>query len=365
MLFSIGIIAAVMTAFYMFRTYFLTFWGEFRGWRVVPGWKDPHAGHHGHDHHEHDEFEPGEGREHIEGPVPHESPWQMTLPLAVLAFFAIAAGYLNAKIIGESAHIHALTWLDHWLEPVFRQANAMVKTPEFNTAHAWTLAIPGMLAAAGGIGFAYFNYMMKDGEITANIAESVPGLHELVLDKWRIDELYEATVLGAVDELASTAVVADKWVIDGVLAKLSALVVAGLGHALRLLQTGRVQVYSATMTVGAVLVAAFLYLPHADAVVSGGEGGAFKVTAAGGVGYKFRWDADGDGKVDSEEFGSTNEINVQVEPGKSKTVVLEVRNAFGRTTRREFQVARPQRDGQSASLDGVQLPNQQPKAVIR
>jgi NADH-quinone oxidoreductase subunit L len=368
-LFVLGILGATMTAFYMFRTYFLTFWGEFRGWRVVPGWKDPHAGHHGHDdhddHHGHDEFEPGEGREHIEGPVPHESPWQMTLPLGVLAFFAIAAGYLNAKIIGESAHLHALTWLDHWLEPVFRQANLLVKTPPFNTAHAWTLAVPGMLAATFGIGFAYFNYMVKDGEITEKIAEAVPGLHELVLDKWRIDELYEATIIGAVDELASTAVVADKWLIDGLLAKLTSLVVAGLGHALRLLQTGRVQVYSAAMVVGTVGVAAFLYLPHADAAVKGDEG-IYKVKAAGGVGYTFRWDADGDGKPDSQDFGSASEIEVRVEPGKSKTVVLEVRNAFGRTQRREIVVARPQRDGQSASLDDAQRPAAQPaKAVAR
>jgi NADH-quinone oxidoreductase subunit L len=363
-LFVIGILAATMTAFYMFRTYFLTFWGEFRGWRVVPGWKDPH-GHHGHDdHHGHDEFEPGEGRDHIEGPVPHESPWQMTVPLGVLAFFAIAAGYLNAKIIGETIHVHALTWLDHWLEPVFRRANALVNTPEFNAGHAWALAVPGMLAAAVGIGFAYFNYIVKGGEFTEKLAESAPGLHELMLDKWRVDELYEATVLGAVDELASTAVVADKWIIDGILAKFSSLLVAGLGHALRLVQTGRIQVYAAGMVVGTVAVAAFLYLPHSEAEVNGGDSGVYKVKAAGGVGYKFRWDADGDGKPDSQDFGSVGEIEVRVEPGKSKTVVLEVRNAFGRTQRREIVVARPLRDGQSAALDGV-LPDNQPKAVIR
>lgn len=363
LLFVIGITAAVMTAFYMFRTYFLTFHGEFRGWRVVPGWKDPHAGHH--DHHEHDEFEPGEGRDVIEGPIPKESPWQMTLPLAVLAFFAIAAGYLNAKLLGETFHLHALVWLDHWLEPVFHQANAMIKAPEFNAVHAWTMAIPGTLAAVAGIGFAYFNYQMKDGEITANLAEQLPGLHELLLDKWRVDELYEATVLGAVDELAITAVFADKWVIDGLLAKLTALVAEGLGHALRLIQTGRIQVYSAAISLGTVALVAFFYLPHADAVVSGAEDGTFKVTAAGGVGYTFRWDADGDGKLDSEEFGTMNEVGVQLDPGKSKTVVLEVRNAFGRTTRREFQVTRPLRDGQSAAVDSVLLLDQQPKAVAR
>ncbi|RYE76743.1 MAG: hypothetical protein EOO74_07960, partial [Myxococcales bacterium] len=378
-LFVMGIIAATMTAFYMFRTYFLTFWGEFRGWRVVPGWQDPHAAHghasdeaHGHDVHGHDasdhhgtaddhdahghaheEFEPGEGREFLEGPTPHESPWQMTAPLAVLAFFAIAAGYLNAKIIGETLHTHALTWLDHWLEPVFRQGNMLVMTPEFNAAHAWTLAIPGILAAVVGIGFAYYNYVLKAGEPTAALADKVPGLHELVLDKWRIDELYDATILGAVDELATTAVIADKWVIDGFFAKLSALIVAGLGHALRLLQTGRVQVYSGMMVLGTVGLCAFFYLPHADAAVSE-DGYGYKVKAAGGVGYTYRWDADGDGKFDKEEFGAVDEVALRVDPGKTKKVTLEVRNAFGRVARREIEVGRPLRDGQSASLDNVQ-----------
>lgn len=365
-LFVIGIIAATMTAFYMFRTYFLTFWGEFRGWRIVPGWKDPHAAHghdahddHGHDAHDdhghghHEEFEPGEGREFLEGPTPHESPWQMTAPLAVLAFFAIAAGYLNAKIIGESIHTHALTWLDHWLEPVFRQGNMLVMTPEFNAAHAWTLAIPGILAAVVGIGFAYYNYVLKAGEPTAELADKVPGLHDLMLDKWRIDELYDATVLGAVDELATTAVIADKWVVDGFFAKLSALLATGLGHALRLLQTGRVQVYSGMMVLGTVGLCAFLYLPHADVAVTENNSG-YVLKAAGGVGYTFRWDANGDGKFDKEEFTPGDEVVVLVDPGKSKKVILEARNAFGRVARRELEVGRPLRDGQSASLDNVQ-----------
>ncbi|MCS6899728.1 MAG: NADH-quinone oxidoreductase subunit L [Myxococcales bacterium] len=361
-LFVLGILAATMTAFYMFRTYFLTFWGDFRGWRIVPGWKDPHVGHHGHNDHHHEEFEPGEGRKHLEGPVPHESPWPMTVPLGILAFLAITAGYLNAKIIGESLHIHALTWLDHWLEPVFRQANAMVKTPDFNAVHAWTLAIPGMLAAAAGIGFAYFNYLVKGGELTEKMANTAPRLHELVLDKWRIDELYEATVIGAVDELATIMVLVDKWGVDGLLAKLSALVVAAVGYALRLLQTGRVQVYAAAMVVGTLGVVSFLYLPHPETITRE-AGNVYKVKALGGVGYTFRWDADGDGKPDSEDFGAVDEIEVRVDPGKTKTVVLEVKNAFGRKARREIAVTRPLKDGQRISLDNPKTPVVQPKAV--
>ncbi len=82
-----------MTAFYMFRAYFLTFHGPFRGWKIVKGWKDPHA--HGHDDHGHHAEEEGP----IDGPVPRESPLAMTVPLMVLAAFAVFAGFLNAEPI--------------------------------------------------------------------------------------------------------------------------------------------------------------------------------------------------------------------------------------------------------------------------
>ena len=348
-LFFIGILAATMTAFYMFRTYFLTFHGDFKGWKIVPGWKDPHAGHHD-DHHEH--VEPGEGLKKLQGPVPHESPWQMTLPLVVLAFGAIATGYLNAKILGETLHNHTITWLDHWLEPTFAKASAMVKVPVFEAGHAWGLAVPGILAAAAGIGFAYYAYVVHKGVPARDIAARVPGLHRLLLDKWRVDELYEDTVLGAVDELANTAVIVDKWVVDGIIAKLSALVVAALGHVLRLFQNGRVQMYGTAMVVGTVGLVWFLYVPHSDLAVTGDpETGAYKVQAGGGVGYKFRWDADGDGRPDTPDFAEGDSVEVRLEPGKGQRVGVEVKNAFGRVAKRVVPVIRPRKDGGGASVD--------------
>ena len=343
-LFFIGILAATMTAFYMFRTYFLTFWGEFKGWKVVAGWKDPHHGHDHHDHHEH--FEPGQAAHHLEGPTPHESPWQMTVPLVVLGSGAILAGFLNAKILGETLHNHSITWLDHWLEPVFVKAMTMVKVPPFEAGHAWGLAVPGMLAAAAGIGFAYYAYVVHQGVPVRDIAAKVPGLHRLLLDKWRVDELYEDTVIGAVDELASTAVLIDKWIIDGILAKLTALIVTGAGHLLRLTQNGRVQMYGAAMVAGTVGIMWFLYVPHPDVAISTDpEGTSYKVTAGGGVGYSFRWDADGDGQWDSPEFSDGDSVEVKVDPGKMQRVRLEVKNAFGRIATRVIPVGRPRRDG--------------------
>jgi NADH-quinone oxidoreductase subunit L len=376
-LFAVGIIAATMTAFYMFRTYFLTFWGDFKGWQIVggaalAGGHDDHAhDDHAHDDHAHDDHahgdhahgddehghghhevhEPGKWLEHTKGAAPHESPWQMTLPLGVLAFMAISAGFLNAKLLAETAHTHALAWLDHWLMPVFTTAASAVKVPEFNAGHAWGLAAPGILSAFTGIGVAYWIYMMANGQPARQLAKAVPGLYQLVLDKWRIDELYEATAIGAVDELASTAVVADKWIFDGIIAKLSALIVAGLGALLRLTQTGRVQMYAAAMVVGTMGIGWFLVAPHPEATVTSNEAtGEFVVKAAGGVGYHYRWFADGEPKG-SKEFSDTSEFSIKLQPGKKMDVVLEVENAFHMKAAGVVHLVRSERQGMGFNMD--------------
>src|SRR5690606_16601166 len=98
-------VAALGTAFYMFRSYFLTFWGDFKGWRIVKNWKAP-AHHDHHDHHDHEDDAPRQG------PVPHESPLPMTVPLMILAGLAVVAGFVYA----EPLHIAPL--LEFW-SPVF------------------------------------------------------------------------------------------------------------------------------------------------------------------------------------------------------------------------------------------------------
>ncbi|MCU0680689.1 MAG: NADH-quinone oxidoreductase subunit L [Polyangiaceae bacterium] len=387
-LYVMGVLGAVMTAFYMFRTYFLTFWGDFKGWKVIAGWKDPHAhdahshddhghaahddhghaghddhghaahaGHddHGHDAHGHDDhpsFKPGTGRDHLDGPEPHESPLPMTIPLVILATFALGAGFLNAVILGETLHLPELLTLEHWLAPVFASTHDDVVVPAFEAGHAWMLAVPGLLAAVGGIGFAYYAYVLQNGEPTRRLAAAFPKVHALLLDKWRVDEFYEATVIGAVDELANTAVVADKWLIDGLIAKASAALVGLLGAGLRLFQTGKVQVYAAGMVIGTLLLGTYLYLPHAEASVTfDAASGSYRVQAAPGLGYRYRWDADGDGKTDQvdsdgdgrpdDKFGDRDAVEIKVEPNQTKQVTLEVQNAFLRHDTRTITVSRP------------------------
>jgi NADH-quinone oxidoreductase subunit L len=173
------------------------------------------------------------------------------------------------------------------------------------------------------------------------LAHALPGLHKLLLDKWRVDELYDATVVAAVDSLAETSAAIDKGVVDGVLARLTSLVVAVAGTLLRALQTGVVHVYAAMMVVGLVLIGWFFAVPHPNATVSDLGNDDYVVTAAPGVGYAYRWDADGDGKPE-KDFGSDATLKLHVEAGKSQTVNLEVRNSFGLVRAKSIHVARPQ-----------------------
>jgi NADH-quinone oxidoreductase subunit L len=282
----------------------------------------------------------------------------MTLPLAVLAFMSIASGYLNAALIGEGAHIEAFSWLHHWLAPVFQGSEKLIAVHPFEMSNALMLAVPGVGAAVVGIGFAYFTYMMQNGEPVKRLAEAVPGFHQLLLDKWRIDELYEVSVLSAVDELAETAVQADRWVIDLSIARVPAWAVQAAGFVLRLTQTGRVATYATVMVIGTIGVGWFFYQPHADLAISGNPStGAYEVQVGNGIGYRFRWDADADGKWDTasegkpeaDTFGKSRTVSVNVDPGKSRKVRVEVENAFHRRTVREIEVKRPKREVTSMS----------------
>ena len=76
-----------------------------------------------------------------------------------------------------------------------------------------------------------------------------------------------ATVVGMVDALADIFTMADKWIIDGILARVSAALVAASGTVLRAFQTGRVQAYSAAMVIGLAGVGWFMVRPHASATV--------------------------------------------------------------------------------------------------
>src|SRR6185436_5302509 len=120
--------------------------------------------------------------------------------------------------------------------------------------------------------------MQKKGAPAKELTVKVPGLYQLVLDKWRIDELYEATVIAGVESLAETSAMFDKWFVDGIISRLTALVVAAMGAVLRAFQSGVVHVYAAVMVMGiAVFGWFFVWHPNASATVREQSAGKYVV----------------------------------------------------------------------------------------
>jgi NADH-quinone oxidoreductase subunit L len=326
-IYAVGALAAVMTAFYMFRAYFLTFEGNFRGWTIVKGWTD-----NGHDEH-HDEHHAEEDEER-EGPTPHESPWQMTLPLGILALLALVSGFLFAELL----HIEPLA---HFLEPVFARASRHVVSIEGAKALEWPLAGAGVAIFAAGAGFAFWTYRVKAGRPAAQIAKALGPVYRGAHNKWYVDEIYEASAIGLVDAMGDSAATMDRWVIDGILARVTSAVVAGAGSLLRLIQTGRVQVYAAAMVVGVAALGWFIATPQAVAEVDKTRlrsQGRVLITAAAGHGYSYRWAID-KGKQ-PKDFSKRASLPLQLAPCETKVAHLEVRNVFGRTSKKSIEVER-------------------------
>ncbi|MBI4951588.1 MAG: NADH-quinone oxidoreductase subunit L [Myxococcales bacterium] len=322
MIFFVGLTAAVCTAFYMFRAYFLTFWGEFRGWRVVANFRPKKHGGHGH------------GAGALAGPPPHESPGVMTVPLVILAALAVVGGFLYA----EPIHVAPLA---HVLEPVFQKASQSVIVPEAAHGLVWPLMGAGVLAGVVGVAAAYYVYQVRGGAPARAFATSTGWFYRLVRDKWRIDELYQHTIVAATNAVAETAAAFDRWVIDGIIARLTAGTVALGGALLRAAHTGRVQVYAASMVAGVVGVGWFLVRPHADALVDTSglrASGRVSLTAASGHGYSYRWrTADDD---ESVAYGHDKSYAVDLELCEKRTVYLGVKNAFNQAAERKYDLCR-------------------------
>jgi len=206
----VGVLTAGMTAFYVFRAWFMAFTGEYRGKT-----EDPHAdaGHGGHGH-----------------GAPHESPFVMTGPLIVLAFLAVVGGLLSVP---------------KWLEPMYPLHEEAV--PSF-------VELMPALMAVGGILLAFLFYYLKPG-LADSFSNALGGLYTLVFEKYRIDELYKATVVDPVIQGSRTVLWkgVDTDIIDGAVNGVGRQS-RGMGGILRLMQSGSIRAYAAWVVFGSVLV---------------------------------------------------------------------------------------------------------------
>lgn len=242
----VGLLAAFMTAFYMFRLVFLVFFGKER-------------------------FDPNEIH-------PHESPRVMTAPLVVLAIAAAFAGFVGFP--PEKGPFHDL------IEPVFSHESASAEhteeaalyavsdgganvvsssqeEPAAEEEHAeehhisntttWTFGIISTLVALSGIGLAYSFYI--SGRISpVETAAKYQGLYQFLYNRWRIDELYDRIFVKPASALAMFLwTVIDVRVIDGTVNEVAGETL-NLSQRLRRVQTGLVSNYALAIALGTVVI---------------------------------------------------------------------------------------------------------------
>lgn len=212
-LWVIGSVASIMTAFYMFRLMFLTFWKEFRGTE--------------------------EQKHHL-----HESPKLITIPLIILAILAAIGGAIN---------LPGSTWLNHYLAPLFSVAHQehVLGTTEY--------MLMGIALAGGiiGITIAYMKYA-KQGQLPEEDAK-ITGFSKVLYDKYYVDEVYEFLFVKPINALS-------RFFRDYIETAVSGFVF-GLGKATMVLgaqgrkvQNGNIGLYLFFFVLGVIAIISYLFL---------------------------------------------------------------------------------------------------------
>jgi NADH-quinone oxidoreductase subunit L len=217
--YAFGVIAALLTAFYMARLMAMTFLGENR------------TG--------------AEERRHL-----HEAPWIMTGPLVVLGILTVVGGAINLPAFVGGHH-----WLESWLEPVTAAgaAFAQVELPHGSTE----LFLVGGAVLVGVVGLVLgYRATLARRIPPAREAPEDTGLARVLNRKYYVDEIYDAAIVRPLVRLSRTVLWkgVDQGVIDGAAVNGTARVSRGLGWLGSRLQTGQVGVYVVLFLVGALWI---------------------------------------------------------------------------------------------------------------
>jgi NADH-quinone oxidoreductase subunit L len=255
-LWLLGIITAFMTSFYMFRLWFMTFFGERREATSSAHDSSHDAAHSTADTHGHGV---------------HESPWSMLAPLVILAVLATVGGWVGVPhVLGGSNHFES------FMRPVFEHEAAVPAThatpnPEApNPTQAGTaephgdtgteLALTGVsvLTALGGFGLAWLLYF-KRRELPEQIAARMHGLYQTVLNKYYVDEIYNALIVRPLMWFSTTVLwrAVDVSIIDGTVNHVAADTRI-ISDRTRRMQSGNVRSYAGWVAAGAAAVLAFM-----------------------------------------------------------------------------------------------------------
>jgi NADH-quinone oxidoreductase subunit L len=240
---AIGIVVAVMTAFYMFRLIGLTFWGESR---VDPA-VEPHI---------------------------HESPAVMTTPLWILAVPSVLLGLvlsLPGPPLGPLLGLQGPGLLAGWLEPVFEHGTELLGRTEAEfqlfgldgalLGASVAVAVIGVLAAWRLFGVNLWRFRRNpDPERVRTLTARVPFLYRASLNKWWFDDLNHLLFMVIGGRIAAFLWWFDRRVVDDTVNDIATTTV-GAGKELRRVQTGRVQNYALGIAVGLIVMAgSFLVL---------------------------------------------------------------------------------------------------------
>jgi NADH-quinone oxidoreductase subunit L len=257
-LWTIGVVTAGLTAFYMFRLLFLAFFGLSR---VSP-----------------------EVEHHI-----HESPKTMTVPLMILAALSIIGGWFALPVLwGEESPF------EKFLEPVTRGVipeSAAVQFAHHTLFTEYLLMAASVGIAIFGLWLAY-NLYLKHPQLHSKVAASWPRLHKLLVNKYYVDELYDALFVNRIKDLSTAlglfdakvidglavdgagwlaraisriSMWWDKWVVDGLVNFLGRFT-RFLSHPVRMFQTGVFSSYAVMILIGLAILLAY-YGYHMEALV--------------------------------------------------------------------------------------------------
>jgi NADH-quinone oxidoreductase subunit L len=258
---GVGVAAAVLTGFYMFRLYWMTFGGSFRGTE--------------------------EQAHHL-----HESPRSMVVPLQVLALGSILAGFLGVPaVLGNFFHVRHL--LEEFLEPSFaatyRRLTEVFVVSE--PGHGLELGLMALSVAVAAVGiFVAWRFYSVRPETPKRLATAFPGPYRTLLNKYWVDELYQTLFVRGLtlgggeaffatdryvvdggdgdvrpglgvngvawsvrDVVARASNLWDRWVVDGAV-NLTAFLLDNLSYAFRSIQNGLVQHYALGMLIGLFLL---------------------------------------------------------------------------------------------------------------
>jgi NAD(P)H-quinone oxidoreductase subunit 5 len=229
-LWAAGFVTAGMTAFYMFRLYFLTFEGTFRGndsamkaQLLKAAGKNPGESNEVHGH----------GANH-----PHESGWQMAAPLVLLAFPSVLIGLLGTPWNSRFA------W---FLEP--EEAGKMAA--HFSWNEFLPLAGASVAMSLAGIGVAVLAYLLHRVDLAQTVAARFPRINTFLANKWYLDEINDKLFVQGSRILAKRVLDVDSKVVDGVV-NLTGLLTLGSGEGLKYFETGRAQFYALIVFAGVI-----------------------------------------------------------------------------------------------------------------